>query len=66
IKGDRQNQEDDLNTEKYYLLEDEARINFRKWDNVKYVAEKPKNRMRPKKAYGKIKTGVWKSKQITD
>lgn len=55
IKGDRQNQEDDLNTEKYYLLEDEARINFRKWDNVKYVAEKPKNRMRPKKAYGKNK-----------
>ncbi|EKT8876235.1 S8 family peptidase [Listeria monocytogenes] len=51
IKGDRQNQEEDLNTEKYYLLEGEARLNFRKWDNVKYVAEKPKNRMRPKIAY---------------
>ena len=51
IKGDKQNQEDDLNTEKYYLLEGEARLNFRKWDNVKYVAEKPKNRMRPKIAY---------------
>ena len=51
IKGDKQNQEDDLNKEKYYLLEGEARLNFRKWDNVKYVAEKPKNRMRPKKAY---------------
>ncbi|MDT2748974.1 S8 family peptidase [Streptococcus parauberis] len=51
IKGDKQNQEEDLNTEKYYLLEGEARLNFRKWDNVKYVAEMPKNRMRPKKAY---------------
>lgn len=51
IKGDKQNQEDDLNKEKYYLLEGEARLNFRKWDNVKYVAEKPKNRMRPKIAY---------------
>ena len=51
IKGDKQNQEDDLNKEKYYLLEGESRLNFRKWDNVKYVAEKPKNRMRPKIAY---------------
>jgi len=51
IKGDKQNQEDDLNTEKYYLLEGDARLNFRKWDNVKYVAEMPKNRLRPKKAY---------------
>ncbi|MDQ0203624.1 S8 family peptidase [Pectinatus haikarae] len=51
IKGDKQNQEDDLSTEKYYLLEGEARLNFRKWDNVKYVAEKLKNRMIPKKAY---------------
>lgn len=55
IKRDKQNQEEDLNTEKYYLLEGEARLNFRKWDNVKYIAEKPKNRMRPKKAYEKNK-----------
>lgn len=55
IKGDKQNQDENLNTEKYYLLESEARSNFRKWDNVKYVAEKPKNRARPKKAYEKNK-----------
>lgn len=51
IKGDKQNQEDDLNTDNYFLLEKEARLNFRKWDNVKYVAEKPKSRSRAKKAY---------------
>ena len=51
IKGDKQNQEETLNGEKNYLLEGEARKEFRKWDNVKYVAEKPKNRMRPKKSY---------------
>lgn len=51
IKGDRQNQEDDLDSENYFLLESEARENFRKWDNVKYVAEKPKTRSRAKKSY---------------
>lgn len=51
IKGDKQNQDDDLNTDNYFLLEKEARLNFRKWDNVKYVAEKPKSRSRAKKAY---------------
>ncbi|WP_430597973.1 S8 family peptidase [Enterococcus sp. AZ177] len=55
IKGDKQNQDEDLNTEKYYLLESDARSNFRKWDNVKYIAEKPKSRNRPKKAYEKNK-----------
>lgn len=51
IKGDKQNQEDILNTEKNYLLEGEAREKFRKWDNVKYVAEKPKDRMKAKISY---------------
>lgn len=55
IKGDKQNQEEELATEKHYLLEEEARSNFRKWDNVKYVAEKPKSRMGAKKAYEKNK-----------
>ncbi|MGM0175433.1 S8 family peptidase [Enterococcus sp. DIV0800] len=51
IKGDRQNQEEDIDSEKYFLLESDARSNFRKWDNVKYVAEKPKTRSQAKKAY---------------
>lgn len=51
IKGDRQNQEEDLDSEKYFLFESDARSNFRKWDNVKYVAEKPKTRSQAKKAY---------------
>ncbi|MBA3925694.1 S8 family peptidase [Listeria rustica] len=55
IKDDKQNLEEELDGEKHYLLEGEARSNFRKWDNVKYVAEKPKNRMEPKKAYEKNK-----------
>ncbi len=55
IKGDKQNQEDDLDSEKSFIYEVEARTNFRKWDNVKYVAEKPKTRSRAKKAYEKNK-----------
>lgn len=55
IKGDKQNQDEDLDSQPYYLLEAEARSNFRKWDNVKYVAETPKERMRAKKAYEKNK-----------
>lgn len=51
IKGDKQNQEDTLDTEKNYLLEGEARKKFRKWDNVKYVSERPKDRMQPKISY---------------
>ena len=51
INNDKQNQEEIMNTEKNYLLEGEARDRFRKWDNVKYVAEKPKDRMTPKKSY---------------
>ncbi|KEZ88076.1 serine protease [Clostridium sulfidigenes] len=51
INNDKQNQEEIMNTEKNYLLEGEARDRFRKWDNVKYVAEKPKDRMKPKKSY---------------
>lgn len=47
IKGDRQNQEE----EKYFLLEGAARERFRKWDNVKYIVERPSTRKRPKKSY---------------
>lgn len=51
IKGDKQNQDVILDNEKYFLLESEARERFRKWDNVKYIAERPKNKMMPKKSY---------------
>lgn len=51
IKGDKQNQDEALNTERNYLLEGEARDRFRKWDNVKYIAETLKDRMLPKISY---------------
>lgn len=40
----------------FFTYEEEARQFFRKWDNVKHIAEKPKNRARPKKSYG---NGLW-------
>ena len=49
IKGDKQNQEEEISG--YYLLEGAARKIFRKWDNVKYIVEQPKDRMKPKKSY---------------
>ena len=58
INNDTQNQEDTLNTEKNYLLEGEARDRFRKWDNVKYVAERPKDRMRSKISYNNKNWGM--------
>nr|WP_255594373.1 S8 family peptidase [Bulleidia sp. zg-1013] len=51
IKGDKQNTEDTLDGEKNYLLEVEARKQFRKWDNVKYIAESATKRMIPKDSY---------------
>ncbi|MCI9151076.1 MAG: S8 family peptidase [Lachnospiraceae bacterium] len=50
IKGDRQNQ-DEMMGERFFLLEGEARERFRKWDNVKYIAERPKDGMRPRRSY---------------
>ena len=58
IKGDKQNQDIILDNEKYFLLEGEARERFRKWDNVKYIAERPKNKMRPKKSYDNKNWGM--------
>jgi hypothetical protein len=58
IKGDTQNQAEILNTEKNYLLEGEARDRFRKWDNVKYIAERPKDRMIPKISYNNKNWGM--------
>ncbi|HBF2202952.1 TPA: S8 family peptidase [Clostridioides difficile] len=51
IKGDKQNKDEVLNGEKNYLLEGEARKQFRKWDNVKYIAESATKRMIPKESY---------------
>lgn len=58
INNDKQNQDEIFNTEKNYLLEGEARDKFRKWDNVKYVAEKPKNKMKPKVSYSNKNWGL--------
>ena len=58
INNDKQNQDEELNTEKSYLLESEARDRFRKWDNVKYVTETPKRRMVPKKSYNNKNWGM--------
>lgn len=58
IKGDKQNQDLMLGAEKNYILEGEARERFRKWDNVKYVAEMPKERMKPKMSYNNKNWGM--------
>ncbi|MGL5550288.1 MAG: S8 family peptidase [Culicoidibacterales bacterium] len=49
INQDKQNQSDFDG--KNYILEGDARARFRKWDNVKYISELPKNRNMPKKSY---------------
>lgn len=51
IKGDRQNIDEVLDDEGDYILEREARKRFRKWDNVKYIAESVVKRMIPKDSY---------------
>lgn len=58
IKGDKRNQSDDLNSEKNYLLEGDARARFRKWDNVKYIVEKSDKKMMPKDSYDNKNWGM--------
>ncbi|WP_304034135.1 S8 family peptidase [Ruminococcus bromii] len=58
INDDKQNQEDSLGTAKSFILEGKARERFRKWDNVKYISEKPKSRKIPKKSYKNKKWGM--------
>ncbi|MCL1989303.1 MAG: S8 family peptidase [Defluviitaleaceae bacterium] len=55
--GDKQNQ-DSIEDERNYLLEGDARIEFRKWDNVKYVAEKFTNRSGSKKSFNRKNWGM--------
>lgn len=50
INDDKQNL-DDIGESRSYILEGDARERFRKWDNVKYVAEKVKDRRVSKKSY---------------
>lgn len=50
INDDKQNL-DDIGESRSYILEGDVRERFRKWDNVKYVAEKVKDRRVPKKSY---------------
>ncbi|RRD92863.1 S8 family peptidase [Clostridiales bacterium COT073_COT-073] len=58
IVGDKQNQENLDSGEISYILEEEARERFRKWDNVKYIAEVPRPGMRPRKSYANKNWGM--------
>lgn len=51
INQDKQNSNDVLGEAMTFILEGEARKMFRKWDNVKYVAESVKDKNSPKKSY---------------
>lgn len=51
INEDKQNNDELLGSSKSFILEGEARKRFRKWDNVKYISEKPKDKKSPKKSY---------------
>ncbi len=51
INEDKQNSDELLGGQKSFILEGEARKRFRKWDNVKYISEKPKDKKILKKSY---------------
>lgn len=51
IKGDKQNSDILFDEGISYLNEKEARKQFRKWDNVKYISESITKRMRAKASY---------------
>lgn len=51
INNDKQNQDDTLNLERSFIFEGDARKQFRKWDNVKYVCENSLKKPSPKKSY---------------
>lgn len=58
IKGDKQNNDDLENDHINYLLEDDARKQFRKWDNVKYIVEKSSKRKIGKKSFNNKNWGM--------
>lgn len=51
INDDKQNSDEDIGGARNYILEGEARERFRKWDNVKYISEKPTESKKTKKSY---------------
>lgn len=55
INDDKQNPSETIVEPQSFILEGEARARFRKWDNVKYISEKPKSRKIPKTSYNKNK-----------
>ena len=57
INDDKQNL-DDIGESRSYILEGDARERFRKWDNVKYIAEKVKDRRVHKKSYRNKNRGM--------
>ncbi|MCW6667616.1 S8 family peptidase [Aerococcaceae bacterium NML190938] len=58
INGDTQQQEDTPDGNRTYILEGEARKHFRKWDNVKYIAESATKQMRPKSSFANKNWGM--------
>lgn len=58
INDDKQNQDEFLSGKRAFILEGAARERFRKWDNVKYISEKPKERKIPKKSYSNKNWGM--------
>ena len=58
INDDKQNQDELLSGTRAFILEGAARERFRKWDNVKYISEKPKARKIPKKSYSNKNWGM--------
>ncbi len=58
VNKDKQNQDDTLNTERCFIFEGEARKEFRKWDNVKHVADIPSPTSRPKDYYPNQNWGI--------
>lgn len=57
IKGDTQYKEANDGA-LHYILEEEARKQFRKWDNVKYIAESVNKRFVGKSTFGKTQWGM--------
>ncbi|MDY2575048.1 MAG: S8 family peptidase [Bacilli bacterium] len=51
INDDKQNPSEDIDEDRHYILEGDARKKFRKWDNVKFIIENPNAKKKPKKSY---------------
>lgn len=58
INDDKQNLDEDEIGGKNFILEGDARKKFRKWDNVKYICEKPTEKKRSKKSYNNKNWGM--------